>query len=55
MPLSSAPADRLREIDLGHEAGRARLSVRDHGTDTDPARQARIFDGFERVAEPLAR
>ncbi|MDC0676285.1 sensor histidine kinase [Sorangium atrum] len=37
------------EIAIGEEAGAARLSVRDHGIGIDPARQAQIFERFERA------
>ncbi len=37
------------EVLLGEEAGRARLSVRDHGIGIDLAHQARIFERFERA------
>ncbi|WP_437594473.1 sensor histidine kinase [Sorangium sp. So ce1000] len=37
------------EITVGEEAGMARLSVRDHGIGIDPARQAQIFERFERA------
>ncbi|WP_437917134.1 AAA family ATPase [Sorangium sp. So ce302] len=37
------------KISLGEEAGTARLAVRDHGIGIDPARQAQIFERFERA------
>ncbi|WP_437917136.1 AAA family ATPase [Sorangium sp. So ce302] len=37
------------EISIGEEAGTARLSVRDQGIGIDPARQAQIFERFERA------
>jgi signal transduction histidine kinase len=37
------------EIQVGKEAGRARLSLRDHGMGIDPAQQARVFERFERA------
>ena len=37
------------EIDVGEEAGTARLSVRDHGIGIDTALRAGIFDRFQRA------
>ncbi|WP_437803833.1 sensor histidine kinase [Sorangium sp. So ce693] len=37
------------EISIGEEGGTARLAVRDHGIGIDPARQAQIFERFERA------
>ncbi|MFP2927953.1 AAA family ATPase [Pyxidicoccus sp. 3LG] len=42
-------AGRPIEIFFGQEAGRARISVRDHGMGIDPARHGQIFDRFERA------
>ncbi len=41
------------DVLLGEEAGRARLSVRDHGFGIDPSHQARIFERFERAVSVL--
>jgi signal transduction histidine kinase len=40
------------ELEIGEEAGTARLSVRDHGIGIDLAQRVNIFDRFQRAVSP---